>query len=241
MTVKYLDLSLPTPAENLALDEALLDEAEQGGGPSEVLRLWEPLDPFVVVGRSSRLAVEVDLESCRADDTPVLRRCSGGAAVVTGPGCLMYAVVLSYTRRPALRSLEHAHCFVLSMMARALATLDSDVQIVGTSDLARRDRKFSGNSVRCRRDHLLYHGTVLYRFPLELIGRYLRTPPRQPDYRRQRDHDAFVANFPATADQLRRAIREAWGAHEELPAWPRQRTDALVAERYALADWNARL
>ena len=34
----FLDLTLPTLAENLALDEALLLDAEAGG--PEVLRLW---------------------------------------------------------------------------------------------------------------------------------------------------------------------------------------------------------
>ena len=37
------------PYENLALDEALLDEAERAGSPLETLRLWEPLGPMVVV------------------------------------------------------------------------------------------------------------------------------------------------------------------------------------------------
>ncbi len=34
----YLDLTLPTPAENLALDEALLEEAETAADPLETLR-----------------------------------------------------------------------------------------------------------------------------------------------------------------------------------------------------------
>ena len=37
--MKLLDLTLPTAAENLALDEALLDAAEQDAGPSELLRI----------------------------------------------------------------------------------------------------------------------------------------------------------------------------------------------------------
>jgi lipoate---protein ligase len=38
--LRILDLTLPTPAENLACDEALLDWGEASGG--EVLRFWEP-------------------------------------------------------------------------------------------------------------------------------------------------------------------------------------------------------
>jgi lipoate-protein ligase A len=49
--MKLLDLTLPTPAENLALDEALLDAAEAGELPDEVLRLWEFPQAVVVIGR----------------------------------------------------------------------------------------------------------------------------------------------------------------------------------------------
>src|SRR4051794_35269093 len=94
------DISLSTPAENLAFDEALLEWAEQGSAEGEFLRLWESTQPMVVVGRSSRVAEEVNEPFCREKRIPVLRRSSGGAAIVTGPGCLMYALVLSYAVRP---------------------------------------------------------------------------------------------------------------------------------------------
>ena len=238
--MKFLDLSLPTPAENLALDEALLEEAEQGRGPSEVLRLWESTHSFVVAGRSSRIENEVRLAACRAEQIPVLRRCSGGAAVMTGPGCLMYAVVLSYERHPHLRIVEQAHRHVLGVLAQGLGTLSPDVEMLGTSDLARCDRKFSGNSLRCKREHLLYHGTILYRFPLNLISRCLGAPPRQPAYRRLREHASFVDNFPATADQLRLAVGDAWQVGEVMDGWPQQKVAELVTERYSQDSWNFR-
>ena len=172
--MRYLDLTLPTAAENLALDEALLEEAESAAAPTETLRLWESPQPLVVVGRSSRIDAEVRVDACRASGIPILRRASGGAAVVAGPGCLMYALVLSYRLQPRLRVLSQAHHYVLDTLAAALEPLAPGVQCRGTSDLALGTRKFSGNSARCRRDHLLYHGTLLYDFPLELIDRCRR-------------------------------------------------------------------
>ena len=47
--------------------------------------------------------------------------------------------------------------------------------------------------------HLLYHGTVLYDFNLELIDECLTMPPRVPDYRASRDHRDFVTNLPLVA------------------------------------------
>jgi lipoate---protein ligase len=236
--MKLLDLTLASPEANVALDEALLDAAEAGNLADDVLRLWEAPQAMVVVGRSSRVTMEADLDACRAAGLPILRRASGGAAIVTGPGCLMYAVVLRYAGREHLRLLDEVHRHVLGTLAAAVGRLANGVRHVGTSDLAIGGRKFSGNSVRCKRDHLLYHGTLLYDFDLTLIGRLLRMPPRQPEYRAGRPHHEFVMNLPAAGADLRRAIAWGFGACDPLTDWPRAITQRLAAARYAQDAWN---
>jgi lipoate-protein ligase A len=236
--MRLLDLTLPTPAENIALDEALLMEAEQGGGELELLRVWESPDPLVVVGRGSAVAREVDVEACWSDEVPIFRRCSGGTAIVAARGCLMYAVVLSYQKRPQLRAIDRAHQFVLSRLAEALARVVPGVARAGTSDLALEDCKVSGNSLRCRRDFLLYHGTLLYNMPLSMIQRYLRVPPRQPEYRQGRAHDQFVTNLPLDEVAVRDALNAAWEVSEHVSEWPQAGVQQLVAERYTQAAWN---
>ncbi len=251
--MRYLDLTLRSPAENLALDEALLDEAEQADHPSEILRFWEPARPMVVLGRSSRVADEVNRDACSRLDIPILRRASGGAAIVTGPGCLMYTLVLSYRLRPVLRAVDRAHQFVLGTIARALEPLAPGVRCRGTSDLAIGRLKFSGNSVRIKRDNLLYHGTLLYDFALELVDQCLMMPPRQPDYRHNRPHATFITNLPLPASAIRQSLLTAWDATElqvtglqvtgsqvngPRPDWPQERTARLVDEKYGHREWN---
>jgi lipoate-protein ligase A len=235
--MRYLDLTLPTAAENLALDEALLEEAESAA-PLETLRLWESPQPMVVIGRSSQRATEVQVDACDALGIPILRRVSGGAAVVAGPGCLMYALVLSYQMRPRLRVLNEAHRYVLDTLAATLERLAPGVVCRGTSDQALDGRKFSGNSARCRRQHFLYHGTLLYDFPLELIERCLRMPPRMPDYRAGRPHGGFVANLPLKVEAMRESLVAAWDAHEPCKDWPAGRTACLSVEKYNRPEWN---
>lgn len=246
--MKYLDLTLPTPAENLALDEALLEWFEEEFPAGEVLRLWESPQPMVVAGRSSRVHTEIDEAACRQRGIPVLRRSSGGAAIVTGPGCLMYALVLSYAARPELRDIGRAHAFVLDRFTAALQPLLADAGTVvraGTSDLVLRDkspsanhRKFSGNSLRIKRTHLLYHGTLLYVFDLSLINTCLRMPPRQPEYRNARAHRDFVMNISAGRRELANALRIAWPASTQLADLPTSRVADLVANRFGNDRWN---
>lgn len=236
--MRLLELTLPSPAENLALDEALLEEAESAAAGTETLRLWEPGEPVAVVGRSSKIDGEIHREACRELGIPILRRPSGGAAVLIGPGCLMYALVLRYPRRRGPRPLDHAHRFVLPRLAAALRPLAPGVRDRGTSDLALGRRKFSGNSVRLKRHHFLYHGTLLYDFPLELVDRCLRMPARQPEYRNRRSHREFLTNLPLAPAAIRGALVAAWGACQARADWPEQRTACLAAEKYGRWEWN---
>lgn len=235
-----LHLTLPTAAENLALDEALLDAAEAGEIEGEILRVWEPAATCVVVGSSSRVANEVYLDHCRAQNIPVVRRCSGGAAIVAGPGCLMYSLVLDLQQRPYARAVDQAHRLVLGRLAGALRPLVPDVSCRGTSDLALGDRKFSGNSLRVRRERILYHGTLLYAFDLKLATACLMTPPRMPDYRQGRTHAEFLTNLPLARAQIATLLSQAWSAQHELENWPRARTEALVQTKYSQDAWNLR-
>jgi lipoate-protein ligase A len=150
----------------------------------------------------------------------------------------MYAIVLSRRGRSGLGAIDRVHRFVLGRLAAALEPSVPGVRCLGTSDLALGGRKFSGNSVRVRRDHLLYHGTLLYDFPLDLIDRCLAMPPRQPEYRGGRPHAVFLTNLPLSAAAIRRSLASAWQAGEPLGDWPRARTARLVGERYGRPEWN---
>ena len=248
--MRYLPLTLPTPAENIALDEALLEAAESLGDASrcdgQTLRVWQSPRPVVVVGRSSRLAEEVNLAECQRQGVPVLRRASGGAAIVAGPGCLMYAVVLDLSQRPELAAVDQAHAFVLGRVLDAAKSVADGVARAGTSDLvlsaspsdSAPARKFSGNSLRLKRNWLLYHGTLLYDFDVSLAGALLGTPPRQPDYRQQRDHGEFIANLPCTREQLEQALARVWMVDEPTDSYPRELVDKLLVERYKTDQWN---
>src|SRR4051812_4138769 len=88
-SVRLITTSPDGAPENLALDEFLLSQGE------ETLRFWECPRPVVVVGRGGRIAEQVRVKECEEDGVEVLRRCSGGGAVVLGPGCLNFSFVFS--------------------------------------------------------------------------------------------------------------------------------------------------
>ena len=229
ISCRLLDLSLPSPVENLALDEALLDEIEEHE-TEPVLRLWESDRYFVVLGRSSSLSDDVQLAACQQDDIPILRRASGGGTVLQGPGCLSYAVLLPLRLHTDLRDIRLTNALILQRMASALSSWHPAIAAQGISDLTVDGRKIGGSAQKRKRHALLFHGTVLYRMRAGTISRYLKQPKRQPTYRADRPHDEFLRTFDATLGEVKQAIAEAWHADKGLDAWPMARMPEAIAD-----------
>lgn len=236
--MQWLDLSLAAPAENVACDEALLDLCE-GGAAHEILRFWESTAHFVVPGYGNKVQSEVNVEACQRDGVPILRRCTGGGAVLQGPGCLNYALALRIADRPELENITSANCHIMQRNCAAISKLLGErCDVEGYTDLALKGRKFSGNSQRRKRTHLLFHGTVLLNFDLTLIDRYLRLPSRQPEYRKSRSHTDFLRNIGAPATELKCALAEEWKVAKKSFKLPDEPLRTLIRSRYARDEWN---
>jgi len=188
---------------DLALHTALYDALESGAG-TEALRVWESAARVVVLGRSGVISRDVEADACAADGVAIVRRDSGGGAVVLGPGCLNYALVLSLERRPQLRDVRASYRQILGWLVRRLAV--PGLEISAGSDLAIAGRKVSGNAQRRGARALLHHGTLLYAFDARAAERYLKEPARRPDYRGDRRHAEFLGNLPLSVRQIRDAL-----------------------------------
>ena len=253
MPAVWLDVTLPSVEENLALDEALLELAHEGLATTVCVRTWMAAEPAVVLGSSSRVDEEIDPRVCEQAGVRVVRRPSGGATVVLGPGCLMWSVITPHPT--GVPPIEAIHAAMLEPLAAAInAALPpvaphagwrvarrgtSDLAVTATGDTP--ERKVSGNALRVRRHGVLYHGTLLDRFDLGLVGKVLRHPPREPDYRSRRSHGDFLMNLDLGRESLEQVVRTAFHATRTQSDWPRERVARLVADRYAASDWTSRL
>jgi lipoate-protein ligase A len=237
-----LDLTCSSIAENLAIDEALLIEADAGRG-KPILRFWEPADFAVVLGASRRLHAEVRLDACRADGVPILRRTSGGGTVVVGPGTLNVTVILSESAAAGLNTVQGAHHYVLDWIARSIRNAGPAVALDGLGDLVIEGRKCGGSAQRRLRHWFMVHCSILHDFPIERIVRYLTIPQRQPKYRQGRDHRDFLRNLGLPRNILTDAIRG-----DCLPGSPSQPgqsvpwgvVQTLLSEKFANQAWIER-
>ena len=88
---RFLNSGRSDGATNMAVDEAILEGVDRGSSPPTLrVYAWEP--PTVSTGHSQKASVELDLEACRKRGFGVVRRPTGGRAVLHA-GELTYSVV----------------------------------------------------------------------------------------------------------------------------------------------------
>ena len=236
--MKILDFTFPSPEENLACEEALLEAAEEGLS-NEVLRFWSPTKPFVVLGYSNKISEDVNLAACQKRNIPILRRVSGGGTVLQGPGCLNYSLILKIEGREGLSSITSANHFIMEKHRAALLPATSpEISVRGITDLALGDLKFSGNAQRRKRQFILFHGTFLLNFDIAQIEKFLTIPPRQPNYRNNRKHTDFLLNLNLPPEEIKKRLARAWEASGDFNFTFSGGMKDLLENRYSKKEWN---
>ena len=243
----------PSPAEDLALEEAVQLGLEDAASPP-TWRVWEARQHAVVLGTGQEAAKEVDLDAARAAGIPVLRRHSGGGAVLIGPGVIAYSGFYRIAELPGAATISGAMRAALTPVRAALKTLGVDAREVGLSDLAVPSadgslRKLAGNAQARKRVSVLVHGTLLADPDWDLLERLLRFPSRPPEYRAGRGHRPFLTSLrelgaPCGLSAFIAALAAVLG-----PGWPRAaepleaealKARELLAAKYSRDEWNLR-
>jgi lipoate-protein ligase A len=179
-------------------DDDLIDAARADGRTR--IRVYRLQKTVVVLGSGSRPEVEVHEDVCRADGVPLLQRRGGGCAVVIDPGNVIVSVVATGLPFGRHRSqFDRLSAWLIEGLAQAGV---ENVRQAGISDLVLGDRKIAGSAIYRSKDLLYYSASLLVTADLERIARYLRHPPREPEYRAGRDHLAFLTTLAAAMPGL---------------------------------------
>ena len=194
------------PCFNLSLEEYFLEKP--GLAPGTIYLFFYENLPSVILGKSLDIQKEVFTHK---KTPPVIRRASGGGSVVHFRGNLNFGLLLSIEQYPELYPIDVSYQKILGALARAYPL---PAQPAGISDLSvwqqGKLKKVSGNSQVRRKKKILHHGTLLYDLEnLPAVNYYLRPPPKEPEYRQNRNHkDFLIQSIPATAKAalIRRVI-----------------------------------
>ncbi|MCF7890787.1 lipoate--protein ligase family protein [Candidatus Bipolaricaulota bacterium] len=148
------DLELRNPAMNMGLEEAIVETVSRGRS-LPTIRLWR--NPHsAIIGRSQETEVEIDVRNCKSAEIPIIRRPTGGGAVLHHPNNLNYSIYLPESSR---FSVEEESVKMSEPVASALSEYGLDVR-VKPNGLFSGPIKLGGTA-QSRRRGLLHHGTLL--------------------------------------------------------------------------------
>jgi lipoate-protein ligase A len=190
----FLDSGSAPGAENMALDELLLERAErQGAAP--VLRLYSFEPPAITIGCHQNPALILDVARVRADGLDCVRRITGGRALLH-EGELTYCVVAPAGSALFDAGPGEAYLRISSAVSAALRSLGVDAEVsrgrelpgpkgsaapclssVTRYELAVRGKKIAGSAQRKTAAAFLQHGSILMRGGSERIVKYLLASP----------------------------------------------------------------
>jgi lipoate-protein ligase A len=115
-------------AWNMAVDEAILDAVLAGLAPP-TLRVYSWDETAVTIGRFQDVARGVNLEAVRARDIPVVRRPTGGRAILHGGDLTMSIVVPADQLGPAGAKVAESYQFLSQGLLEGLRGLGLRVEL----------------------------------------------------------------------------------------------------------------
>jgi lipoate-protein ligase A len=247
---------------NMALDEALLRSRIQGDGPPTVRFYgWSP--PTVSLGYAQPLDGTVDRERCRSLGIGLVRRPTGGSAILHEPVDreVTYAVVAAATDFPGADDVLETYRLIGQGLAGGLGRLGAVAEVVpivrgrgaaaapafcfvrtGAYEIAVAGRKLVGSAQRRQRGAFLQHGTVV----LDVDpGRIRAVFPQERDPMTRMTSLAEALGRRPAFDEVAAALTEALASALGVTLAPGRLTsdevalaDTLVAAKYGTAAWT---
>ncbi len=183
--------------DNMRRDAALLDTCAPDAAPT--LRLYTWKRPTVSVGWMQDADALLDVEACRRDHVDVVRRPTGGRAILHADE-ITYAVIAPRSDARFGSSVAQAHAFIAACLADALRALGVSTEVSrptpdperrmlrhpcftssGRHELLVDGRKLVGSAQRRTDRAFLQHGSLLVDRGHERLVDFLRDAARDPD------------------------------------------------------------
>lgn len=148
----------------------------------------------IVHGPSCNIDDEINIDACRADNVRIVARRGGGGTVVLSDGMCITVVVGRRNGRYAQPIFNSIHQSMITVLVEAGV---DGCERRGISDIAINDKKVLGSSMYLgnKPDYYYYQSSFMVSSDITLISKYLRYPPREPDYRQKRDHGEFCTTL----------------------------------------------
>jgi len=164
----------PQPAHmHMALDEVLLERVVSGRR-RPTLRMWEWVEPALVIGSHQSVVNEVDSVAARELGFVVTRRMSGGGTMLCEPGrTVTYSMYLPESVVAGI-SFRKSYALLDGWAVRAFVELGVPASYREINDIISPRGKIAGAAQARRRGFVLHHTTIAHTMDVELLPRLIR-------------------------------------------------------------------
>lgn len=219
-------------ALNMAIDEAMVSAYRKGGMPP-TLRLYTWREPAMTIGYFQEISGELDWATCQSHKVSVIRRITGGRAVLHGQD-ITYSVVAgphsaifaSQTLRGTFLTISHALMGALGRLGLKAEAVESSSRSLQSplcfaspswSEITCEGRKVIGSAQRRWREGFLQQGSILLSFEPEEFYRLFR-------------FESALSGEARRLEMVKAAKTKVAGLNDfvELPLSPRKVEEALV-------------
>jgi len=234
---------------HMAVDEVLLQRVI-AGVRRPTLRLWEWIEPALVIGSHQSVANEVDSAAAGELGFKVTRRMSGGGTMLCEPGrTITYSLYVPATIVSGL-SFRQSYAALDAWAVRSLVALGVPAAYREINDIISPRGKIGGAAQARRRGFVLHHTTIAHSMAPHLLPRLIRVGRKRLSERGVRSADkavsplseftsmdcAGVAHHMASSFTAEFHALDSEVSREELDA-----ARELVRTKYATSGWVNRL
>ncbi|RSX55548.1 ligase [Bifidobacterium dolichotidis] len=179
-----LEIFIDTPragVDEMQMDEQQVALTAADGRPR--LRFWQWKEPTIVVGKYQNIASEVNEQAARDHGFTIVRRATGGGAMVIEPQrTITYSLVTPLSWSESLTA-DQTFNLCDAFAVAALRQIGLTVGFTGLNDIASphgkiggaAERKYPQSSSSVQHGVLLHHTTMAYSIDADLMSEVLQT------------------------------------------------------------------
>jgi lipoate---protein ligase len=222
---------------NMGLDQALLSSVDD---LIPVLRLygWKP--PAVSVGYFQSLEQEVDVKKCEELGIDVVRRLTGGGAVLHEQE-LTYSFITKIFPADIIESYKS----ICEPVVMCLKNLGFDAKFSPLNDIIVKNKKVSGNAQTRKNQVLLQHGTILLDVDIDKMFSVLKIPSEKIKNKSIQDSRERVMGIKVSFDKVANELWRSFGQSFQAKIFRDSlKTDEIIEanimqkNKYSTYGWN---
>jgi lipoate---protein ligase len=159
--------------KHMALDEVLLESVRAGRRPP-TLRLWEWIEPALVIGSHQSVINEVDVVAARELGFVVTRRMSGGGTMLCEPArTITYSLYVPESMVAGI-TFRKSYAVLDDWAVHAFVELGIPASYREINDIISPRGKIGGAAQARRRGFVLHHTTIAHTMDSALLPRLIR-------------------------------------------------------------------